>query len=295
MVFVFYNKLLLRVLAGLTGVLTSLCAWHYIALSAQKLGQAGVRDALAIVSFLFAGWLVMLIAEVADNHYVRALGCLSYLLGAFISFKWIFQIDGPKLAELADGANRMQLASIAFWVAAGLALLMLLILVTRLIMDKANFGQLPKAEAQHLQPLSTDAVAAAAAQPAAAQASALPPIPVDQSPLLAAAAPVAAQPVRTPAPVSRLRVTGGPYSGSSFELSGGSQSIGRQASDILLEQDSQVSRNHASIETGADGLATLRDNGSTNGTWVNGQRVSEIVLAPGDELRIGTTVLVAEA
>src|SRR6266404_4470780 len=69
MVFVFYNKLLLRAFVFLTGALSAVCAWHYIALSAQKLGAGGVRDALAIISFLVAGWLVMLIAEVVDNHY----------------------------------------------------------------------------------------------------------------------------------------------------------------------------------------------------------------------------------
>jgi hypothetical protein len=279
MVFVFYNKALLRVLTAIVGLLSGVCAWHYISLSGQKLGQAGVSDALAIVSFLLAGWLVMLIAEVVDNHYVRVFGALGYLLGAAISFKWIFRIDGPKLAELTGGGSRLQMAALAFWLGAGLTSLLLLILVSRLIIDKLNFGRLPSGQADeaHNQPAPEPPLATGDAEPE------LPPL----------AAPLTA--LRRPAAVTSLSGVAGPYTGTVFALHAGTQSIGRQGTDILLELDSQVSRNHASIEIGADGLAKLQDSGSTNGTWVNGQRVQQITLAPGDKVQIGLSEFRAEA
>jgi len=66
--------------------------------------------------------------------------------------------------------------------------------------------------------------------------------------------------------------------------------IGREGSDIVLENP-QVSRNHATIER-ADGKHVLRDAGSTNGTFVNGQRVSQHTLVPGDVIQIGAFKLV---
>jgi pSer/pThr/pTyr-binding forkhead associated (FHA) protein len=47
----------------------------------------------------------------------------------------------------------------------------------------------------------------------------------------------------------------------------------------------RVSRRHCCLALGRDGVL-VRDLGSTNGTWINGQRVEEGVLRPGDELSI---------
>jgi hypothetical protein len=281
---------LLRVLVFLTGALTAVCAWHYIALSSQKLGVGGVRDALAIVSFLVAGWLVMLIAEVADNHYVRVLGALSYGLGAFISFRWIFKVDGPTLRELPGGAQQMGFASLAFWIAVGCAGLLLALLVSRLILDKINYGRMPAYASApvHDQP-------AVAVQPMT-MAPELAPIPVDRTPFgegLAAPAPAVA---RTPQPVRQLRGISGDYVGVEFSLTAGENIVvGRQNAAILLEKDSQVSRQHATIQVGADGMATLRDLSSTNGSWVNGMRVTEQALCPGDRVRFGNSDFQVEA
>jgi S-DNA-T family DNA segregation ATPase FtsK/SpoIIIE len=79
-----------------------------------------------------------------------------------------------------------------------------------------------------------------------------------------------------------------------IELTAASVRIGRQDCEVLLDQDNQVSRFHARIERTADGMATIHDNSSTNGTWVNGQRITEMLLAPGDELRAGASILLAE-
>src|SRR5690606_32777149 len=99
----------------LCGLGIGLATWKYVALSAEKLPQQGARDALAIVSFLIAGWLVMLIAEVIDQHYMRAFAALCVLLGGFVSHKWIFRIDGPKLITLPEGGAGMSLVHTGFW------------------------------------------------------------------------------------------------------------------------------------------------------------------------------------
>ncbi|MDY6919813.1 MAG: ATPase, T2SS/T4P/T4SS family [Pseudomonadota bacterium] len=56
--------------------------------------------------------------------------------------------------------------------------------------------------------------------------------------------------------------------------------------DVILT-DSHVSRNHAEIEVSKVG-AVVRDLNSTNGTWVNNERLlAELILSPGDVLRFG--------
>jgi len=70
--------------------------------------------------------------------------------------------------------------------------------------------------------------------------------------------------------------------------------IGRQTGLSFQLQHSSVSRLHAEI-TYADEVYALRDKGSSNGTFVNGQRIQQHVLRPGDEIRIGASVLRFEA
>jgi hypothetical protein len=234
----------------------------------------------------------MLIAEVVDNHYVRAFGCMCFGVGACVSYPWIFRVDAPKLAQLPGGAQRLQFAALAFWIAVGLAALELAILVTRLVLDKAYYGRQP-------EPVAAPQVNAILG-PAEPGQGAPPPdpalqsIPVDQTPLLVGQAPAAA-PARTPGPVKRLSGVGGIYRGAAFELTPGEHTIGRQGAEFLLADDNQVSRQHAFLQVGEDGLTTLRDGGSTNGTWVNNERITELVLAPGDTVRIGTSQFKVEA
>ena len=120
-------------------------------------------------------------------------------------------------------------------------------------------------------------------------------IPVDTSPITQAStstvssSSATSSPARTPAPVSKLVAIGGLYLGTEYDLSAGDHSIGRADADILLDKDNQVSRSHAAISIDNDGMATLRDTGSTNGTFLNNQKVTESSLAPGDVIRIGTT------
>lgn len=79
----------------------------------------------------------------------------------------------------------------------------------------------------------------------------------------------------------------GPYAGQSFTLRGGAIGIGRETGrDILLALDGSVSRRHARIEE-QNGVHVLMDEGSSNGTFVNGVRIDTQALAPGDIIRIG--------
>lgn len=92
----------------------------------------------------------------------------------------------------------------------------------------------------------------------------------------------------------RLVATQGPYLGSIYALEAAT-SIGREEPNtIVFQQDSTVSRKHARI-TGANGEFTIADEGSSNGTFVNGVKITEQVLRPGDEIQIGATRLRFEA
>jgi pSer/pThr/pTyr-binding forkhead associated (FHA) protein len=66
--------------------------------------------------------------------------------------------------------------------------------------------------------------------------------------------------------------------------------IGRNPrSDIVLDQP-MVSRNHARVERRGDGFV-IRDLGSTNGTWIGGQRIEEHTLQDCDAVLIGNARL----
>ncbi len=66
--------------------------------------------------------------------------------------------------------------------------------------------------------------------------------------------------------------------------------IGRVASCNVTIVDDLVSREHAHLEPGPDGRYRIRDLGSRNKTYVNGELITETILAPGDVIRIGERV-----
>jgi len=292
MVFLFYNKILLRVLVVLTGGPIALTSWHYVSLSVQKLGTSGARDALAIISFFIAGWLVMVVAEVVDNHYVRVFGCLCVALGAFISYRWLFVVDGPVLQQLPAGPTSMHAIYLSYWAAIVIAMVMFALLVTRLVLDRINYGRTPLAVTRADIKLGPrpEGTGAPPAQPE------LPPIPVDTAmPVAETMTAPAAPSERQEGPVAKLIGIGGMYLGMEYQLEPGEHTIGRQEAQLMLADDKQVSRHHATLAVAEDQTTTLTDSNSTNGTFVNDQRITSMTLAPGDIIRLGTTLFKVEA
>lgn len=75
-------------------------------------------------------------------------------------------------------------------------------------------------------------------------------------------------------------------------LAPGDNLLGREPGSALMIESAKVSRRHTRIVVDGE-RATLQDLGSKNGTWVEGRRVAETVeLADGDQISIGSTVLV---
>ena len=100
-----------------------------------------------------------------------------------------------------------------------------------------------------------------------------------------------------PTPVARMLVLDSPalQPGTTVELKVPTR-LGRGGENaIRLDGDDFVSTRHAMLEPRPDGL-WVEDVGSTNGTFVNGARVTTArLLAPGDVVRIGQTDLRVEA
>ncbi|MEU3454882.1 DUF3662 and FHA domain-containing protein [Micromonospora sp. NPDC006766] len=78
--------------------------------------------------------------------------------------------------------------------------------------------------------------------------------------------------------------------GRTYPLQMGSTVIGRGDQANLRLPDVGISRRHARLDFDG-GQVVLTDLGSTNGTMVNGQRVSAVALNPGDMIQLGTTTL----
>jgi len=105
----------------------------------------------------------------------------------------------------------------------------------------------------------------------------------------------------TTAPVSqapRLVGTMGTYSGSVFPLNASTLMMGRDPSNpIALPNDNNASRQHALVQM-QNGQYSVTDNGSSNGTLVNGVKIQSGVphpLQPGDEIQVGMTRFRLEA
>ena len=105
---------------------------------------------------------------------------------------------------------------------------------------------------------------------------------------------VASSPTMMQAPMLGYALTAidGPMVGQRFNVTGPID-VGRESPQISLAFDSAASRRHANVTPTAMGIQ-VTDLNSTNGTFVNGQRVSQANAAPGDMIKIGSTTFRVE-
>ncbi len=89
-----------------------------------------------------------------------------------------------------------------------------------------------------------------------------------------------------------LLVKRGPNAGSTFLLASDVTTIGRNTDSHVFLDDITVSRRHATIERRDGDSFFVKDAGSLNGTYVNGEQVDETKLASGDEVQIGMFKLI---
>ena len=76
-----------------------------------------------------------------------------------------------------------------------------------------------------------------------------------------------------------------------FELSKSRVTLGRGLTNDIVIEDSKMSRAHARIEVDDEGQVKLVDLGSTNGSRLNGEKVTEAQVKPGDVITLGSAQL----
>lgn len=96
---------------------------------------------------------------------------------------------------------------------------------------------------------------------------------------------------RSGRPLKQLRVTAGPLAGTRITLSDQTILIGRADDSTLVLTDDFASSRHARL-TQREGRWYVEDLGSTNGTYLDQQRVQgPLAVAPGQPIRIGATMI----
>ena len=89
----------------------------------------------------------------------------------------------------------------------------------------------------------------------------------------------------------QLIMRSGPTPGAAFTLEGDQITIGRDSVNGIVINDAEISRRHARL-TFQGGKYVLEDLGSTNGTFVNGQRLAgPRVLKPGEVVSFGEQIV----
>lgn len=88
----------------------------------------------------------------------------------------------------------------------------------------------------------------------------------------------------------KLTVVSGPNRGSTFPVQEGETTIGRQAGNSIVLPSGKISKRHCVLVLNGGQIA-LRDEGSSNGTFVNGTLTKNKIIKSGDRISIGEFVL----
>jgi DNA-binding NtrC family response regulator len=96
-----------------------------------------------------------------------------------------------------------------------------------------------------------------------------------------------------PVPAVDLVVVEGPSRGKRIAVSGGAGTVGTAEANTLVLADPRVSRLHCELRV-RPGTLTLRDRGSTNGTFVEGLRVRDVDVVAGTVVRVGSSAFRVE-
>ena len=91
--------------------------------------------------------------------------------------------------------------------------------------------------------------------------------------------------------MASLFVLQGPDQGKRFFLTRTPARIGREKSNLVNLSDQEVSRCHAELILAESGAYKILDLGSANGTFLNGQPVTNASLKPGDVIQVGSSIL----
>ena len=133
----------------------------------------------------------------------------------------------------------------------------------------------------------------ATAKQAGRESAAREPAPVAPRPQTTNGTAIDEAPAHRPAP--RSNPSARPWldiGGDRYPLLGSLTTLGRDETADIVIDDPGVSRRHSEIRVTTDGphlVSSIRDLNSTNGTFVNGERVSSQRLQDGDRLTIGRT------
>ncbi|MCC6669656.1 MAG: FHA domain-containing protein [Planctomycetes bacterium] len=84
----------------------------------------------------------------------------------------------------------------------------------------------------------------------------------------------------------QLQIVEGARAGESVALGTERITIGRKPDNTLVFADEKVSSHHAEVVL-EEGSYVLRDLASRNGTWMEGRKITEVVLSPGDAFTVG--------
>jgi len=94
--------------------------------------------------------------------------------------------------------------------------------------------------------------------------------------------------------MARLVLLSEGFAGRTYELKVDKTTVGRVSDNTFEIPESSVSSHHAEILLRGNDVI-IRDLDSTNGTFINGEKVTEAVLKPGQILKLGTVEMRLES